>query len=383
MKRRNLAVRECVYLSLAVTIGPMKQTRQLILSFFLVALNLMFSSMASAVQMTELYQAQVPVADQGEAERARAIRSGLGQVLVKVTGNSQVLSNPEIVQSLSRAESMITEYGYVSYNPANSQDQPGLALNIHYAQAAVDRLARTQKLQIWPSDRPELLVWMVVDTLEQGRQFISVDEQPELLSLLGSAMKVRAAPLMVPLLDLADRSQLTEEDVWNFSAGQLADVAQRYKTDNWMAVRLYQSSNGQWRGARLLKTPDGEDLSSGVADSAAQLINQLVDEAVDRIAGRYAFIPQTNAQQLTLNVDQVTNFQSFSDVTGYLESLELVSKLIVDSVEGDRLGLRLDVEGDFSLLLDTLRRDSRLVEQTTADFPGAGPNEYLFRWHGR
>ncbi|TNF04794.1 MAG: DUF2066 domain-containing protein [Gammaproteobacteria bacterium] len=383
MKRQNLAARECVYLSLAVTIAPMKQTRQLILSLFLAMLSLTLSGVAGAAQETRLYQAQVPVADQGEAERARAIRSGLGQVLVKVTGNSQVLSNPAISQSLSRAENLITEYGYVSYNQPEVASEPGLALTIQYSQAAVDRLVRSQHLQIWPSDRPELLVWMVVDTLEQGRQFVSVDEQPVLLSILSNAMKVRAAPLMVPLLDLADRSQLTEEDVWNFSAGQLADVARRYNSDTWMAVRLYQGSNGQWRGARLLKTPDGEDLSSVVADTAQLLISQLVDEAVDRIATQYAFIPQSNAQQLTLNIEQVTNFQSFSDVTAYLESLELVRKVIVDYVEGDRLGLRLDVEGDISLLLDTLRRDSRLSEQPTTDFPGAGPSAYLFRWSGR
>lgn len=378
MKSGNLAVGECVYLSATDTIAPMKSSLLLKIVSLLCAVG--FSLAANAASVTNLYQAQVPVADQSVAERSRALRIGLGKVLVKVTGNSAVLADPEILQAMAGAEGYVTEYGYVGYTEPGASESKGLALNIHFAETSVDRLMRREQLQVWPSDRPELLVWMVIDGSSGGRQFVSSDDQPELLALLGHAMKERAAPLLMPLLDLTDRTTLTEEDAWNFNLERLAEASARYNSHAWMAVRLYQSSTGQWRGARLLKLEGSDNLRSLVADSPARLVEQLVSETVDTLASRYAFVPQSTDQELLLNIDHVENYQSFSDVTGYLESLELVSSVTVDYVDEDRLGLRLSMEGEASLLLDTLRRDGRMTEKVSSVVDGTPPNAYLFSW---
>ncbi len=378
MKSGNLAVGECVYLSATDTIAPMKSS--LLLKIVPLLWIVGFSLVANATSVTNLYQAQVPVADQSVAERSRALRIGLGKVLVKVTGNSAVLADPEILQAMAGAEGYVTEYGYVSYSEPGESGANGLALNIHFAETSVDRLMRREHLQVWPSDRPELLVWMVIDSADGGRQFVSADDQPTLLGLLDYAMKERAAPLLMPLLDLTDRMTLTEEDAWNFNLEKLTEASARYNSHAWMVVRLYQSATGQWRGARLLKLEGSDNLRSLVADSPALLVDQLVGETVDSLASRYAFVPQSTDQELVLNVDHVETYQSFSDVTSYLESLELVSSVIVDYVDEDRLGLRLSMEGDASLLLDTLRRDGRMTEKVASVVDGAVPNTYLFSW---
>lgn len=189
MKSGNLAVGECVYLSATDTIAPMKSS--LLLKIVPLLWIVGFSLVANATSVTNLYQAQVPVADQSVAERSRALRIGLGKVLVKVTGNSAVLADPEILQAMAGAEGYVTEYGYVSYSEPGESGANGLALNIHFAETSVDRLMRREQLQVWPSDRPELLVWMVIDSADGGRQFVSADDQPTLLGLLDYAMKER------------------------------------------------------------------------------------------------------------------------------------------------------------------------------------------------
>jgi len=361
----------------------MNRIRQLAIPVCVLVASLFGAALVEAKPVSDLYRAQVPVTNQGDAERNRALREGLGKVLVKVTGNSAVLSRPDIAELLSQASSLVTEYGYVELPPPGGDGEPGTAMSVHYSAAAVDRLVRQKQLQIWPADRPELLVWMVVDTPAGGKQFVSSEEQIELLSLLSRAMRERGAPLLVPLLDLGDRARLGEADVWNFNAEKLAEAAERYSSPTWMAVRLYQSSTGKWRGARLLQTEGGNTLESLVADSAPQLIDGLVAEAIDRLASEYAFTPQSTAQQLILNIEGVDTYQAFNEITDYLMSLELVSKLVVDYVDGERLGLSLSVEGDIPLLLDALRRDSRLDEQPVGDFPDAAISAYLFRWNDR
>ena len=53
-----------------------------------------------AETVTDLYHTVVPVSGQSGSERLRAMRVGLGKVLVKVTGDSQVLANGSYLNAM-------------------------------------------------------------------------------------------------------------------------------------------------------------------------------------------------------------------------------------------------------------------------------------------
>ena len=65
-----------------------------------------------------------------------------------------------------------------------------------------------------------------------------------------------------------------------------------------------------------------------------------------------------------LQLENINDYQSFYKATRYLKSLEVVRHLTVSEVDKDRLVLRLYMEGDINLLLDTLRRDKYMTEKT-------------------
>src|SRR5690554_1087201 len=65
-----------------------------------------------------LYESEIAVSSQGEAERNRAYREALEQVIVKVTGERRWLDNARIAQALSTAGSYVAE---VSYRAENMQ----------------------------------------------------------------------------------------------------------------------------------------------------------------------------------------------------------------------------------------------------------------------
>ena len=56
-----------------------------------------------AVQVDDLFKAEVEVADQSNSERKRAFREGLAEVLVKVSGRSSVMTEPMVAESLAKA----------------------------------------------------------------------------------------------------------------------------------------------------------------------------------------------------------------------------------------------------------------------------------------
>ncbi len=316
--------------------------------------------LARAETVNDLYRTVVPVADQSKAEQLRAMRIGLGKVLVKVTGDSQAITNV----AFSNPERYVTEFGYVGYRDPQAPEAAasGTGMSLSYAASAIDRLLRQYQLQVWPSDRPALLVWMVVDGAG-GKSFVTQENMPAAVSSLKLLMEDRGAPLILPLLDLQDTRNVSENDIWNLNFSKLALAAERYKTNAWLAIRFYQSSSGQWRAARLLNLNGEDDLQNVVANTLPALINKIIPEAVDSLARHYAYVPKMDTEEVMLHLENINDYKNFNQAVGYLESLEVVRRLTVGEVDDHRLMLRLFVEGEVNLLLDTLRRDKRMTEK--------------------
>ena len=359
-KQRTRSLRMCLF-TLCCYNRAMKNYKAVKNTLISLVLLALFALSAQAETVSNLYQTVVPVADQSRAEQLRAMRIGLGKVLVKVTGDSQSLTNVRF----SNPERYVTEFGYVSHGDpqATGSSSTGLGIKLNYAPSSINKLLRENQLQVWPSDRPGLLVWMVIDNSVSGRRFITSENMPKTVKALDVLMGDRGAPLILPLHDLQDTRNISENDVWNLNQAKLNAAAARYNTNAWMALRVYKSSTGQWRAARLLNLNGDDNLEELVANNLIGLMNKVVPGAVDKLASHYAYVPDTNAEEVLLQLENIHDYQNFYKATRYLESLEVVRHLTVSEVDKDHLLLRLFMEGDINLLLDTLRRDKRMTEK--------------------
>src|ERR1700722_17064182 len=98
----------------------MKKTWLIVLFLLLLSTTKVF-----AVKINSLYQGEVPVHSQSLQDRQQATQEALAQVLIKVSGNSQVISNPRIKSRLRMAASLIQEYTY-AYPRLPVPDKPYL-----------------------------------------------------------------------------------------------------------------------------------------------------------------------------------------------------------------------------------------------------------------
>ena len=103
--------------------------------------------------------------------------------------------------------------------------------------------------------------------------------------------------------------------------------------------------------------------------------SDVVPAAADKLASRYAYVPQDVARELVIQLDNINDYRAYREVTGFIESLEPVRTLAVDYVDADRVGLRVSVEGEAALLLGMLRRDSRITERLSDR-----PEHHRFSW---
>ena len=90
-----------------------------------------------------LYTAQVPVASQSDEDRAEALKTALGQIIVRVSGEAGVLAKPEIAKALGQAERYVQQFQYQQdVVTEGGQQQVRLTLVAQFDREAVDRLAR-------------------------------------------------------------------------------------------------------------------------------------------------------------------------------------------------------------------------------------------------
>ena len=95
-----------------------------------------------AVHAGGLYTAQVPVASQSDADRAEALKTALGQILVRVGGDAGVLTRADVVKALGQAERYVQQFQYQQdVVTEGGQPQIRLTLVAQFDRDAVDRLA--------------------------------------------------------------------------------------------------------------------------------------------------------------------------------------------------------------------------------------------------
>ncbi len=339
------------------------------------------ASVAQGATVQNLYSATVPIAAQSEAERRKAVRQGLADVLVKMSGTRAVLNNVAVRAALTQSESYMLEFGYATQVGADGS--PRNALTVRYAAPLVDQLLREQQLPIWPANRPEWVVWVVLDR-PAGLQFVAADGDGNLYAQLEQAFSRRGLGYQLPLLDLQDQLTLSTEQAWNFDAAALHAAARRYAAEYGFVVRYGRTSSG-WEGGWLVAGAGTGESGTVSAQSIDALLVAAVDAAVDRFAPRFAYAGGGSQTKASLTLENITSYQIYADALALVKTLEMVSNVQVTQVEGDLLHLSVNVEGDAQILLAALQRDTALTLVTpTASMSSAQPTpySYRFRWRG-
>ncbi len=352
-----------------------------------------FSAYAGADIVANLHSVIVPVANQDDKERLKAMSIGLESVLVKITGESQSLDS----LGYPNPESFVEDFSYVGYvDPLQIKNaNSGLGISLNYSPLEVEKLIQKYRLKIWPADRHFLLAWIVVEDPVEGLRFMTQKEFPEAIEALRALMDNRGAPLAFPLLDLQDTKNFFEVDVWSLDQKKLSIASDRYVAKSWVAVRLFQRSSGQWDASWIFSENNSIESKHTMANNLPKLFGEMVPDIVDTLASRYSYIPKESTQKIVLQLQNINDHVSLREALSYLESLEVVRDLRINIVDQDRVSLELYIEGDELLLLEAFRRDRRIKENVSnfknaalvdAEKRGATflPKQQLqFIWQGR
>lgn len=365
-------------------------------ALLLTGLQALIVQPVSALQVTGLYSQQVPVSNDGAAERNRAFREALAAVVVKVTGDPRWLEAPSIERAIAQAQNYVEATSYFSEsvqlpledNTADSDvdgDQFYTAeqriISVNFAAALIDELLASANIPVWDSNRPSVLVWMVLQSSSGEREFLTVDSNPEIVKLMQDFAAARGLPIIFPVLDFEDRRTLSENTAWNLDQSAISSASARYGADSILAGRLHFTASGELVGLWQFQFQDGAEVFDGFDNELQSYLYAPLNRITTQLAGYFAILPESvDGESIRLRVDGIKNLTAYSSLLNYVENLGLVETVTTAEVDGERIELQLGLVGDTRQLYEqiALDRDLMPINNTVEDSSRATMLHY--RW---
>jgi len=317
------------------------------------ALLLSFAGFSNAAKVENLYRANFEVESQDPAERERLVAAGLGRVLMRVSGRESLPASDTLNFALGQAARYLQQFGY-------DRSASGFDLNLNYSRSAIDGLLRKADLPIWPDNRPQVLLWLVQDNIDQ-RALMAPAEVPGVLQTINTLSADRGLPISLPLMDLDDRIALSRDQAWQLDEAALAQASERYPNDATVLGRMSLTGSGQWRGSWLLLDRGHIRLFDAVAMDMESLIEDGLNKVASYLGQQHAIVASpVGLKPEIMQFSGVADFKSYVKILNYLNTMAMVRYAEPELIDGQKMRLRLFIDGQLQQLTDAIALDSVL-----------------------
>ncbi|MDG1462940.1 MAG: DUF2066 domain-containing protein [Gammaproteobacteria bacterium] len=313
---------------------------------------LVLTGLAQAARVQGLYSAEVELAANTANARSAAFSQALAEVLVKVTGQNAVVERQR--ELFPNASQFIQQYRNLDAG----------RIWVQFDERAVREVLDTATLPVWGAERPAVVVWMVIDE-GQGQRSILGTADNSIISNVGNTdayrkilierANARGLPIILPLLDAEDLSQVSAADIWGGFGDVTLAASKRYGADVALIGRLRKSgSEGvQVRWSLLIAESKTPEWNGSIADGP--------DGVADILALQLATFA-ASADAIILTVKDMKTLDQYATVLNYLRSLPVVEYVGVSRVMGTAVEFAVTSRSDSDRLKRDIRRGNLLYE---------------------
>ena len=349
------------------------------LLLFVTLLSGVFSSApVHALLVQGLYEQEIAVQDQGDAERIRAYREGLTAVILKITGEERHLGNAAVERAVRDAQSYVQE---VSYRTDSTGPEPRTLISVSFDSALVNQMLMSSGVPVWDRDRPAVLLWLSVQNATGQRELLSADSEHPMLEIVREFSRVRGLPVLIPVMDLEDRRNLPADMAWSLDEAAIRNASARYGADAILSGRLLESPNGDLVGLwQFLFRGSAETFDAFERDLSVYTLGTL-NQVTAQLARHFAFnsLEAPANSRVTVRVEGMDSATDYVNLMAYMDNLAVVDTVAAALLDGS--GIELDVRLSSSAFLFTefiaLGRDLQPLE-----VPGQSTEQSVlhFRW---
>ncbi len=341
------------------------------------------SAYADVVQ--KLYEASLPLESRQTELSQALVREGLRQVFVRVSGQTSIDTNAVIAEALANPQPFLSQYNF--RRQFSDSEQVKLKLEMSFSPRQVNATLQSADLPVWSANRPSVLVWAMVDTLE-GRRLLSAEEPSAVLDALQAEAYRRGLALQFPLLDLEDRSNLSVDALWMMVESEVRRASERYRPSYILMGKATELSSGSWLASWAVLEGELSQRLDAQGFDPREMLAPAIDLLADSQARQYALAGTAFQEKGNLiEVEGLPNFRDYAQMLVYLESLAVVQHANVVWAKGDRMVLDLVLKDSFSKAQRFLLLDGRLQllseqELSNTNSSSGLPVQARYQWRG-
>lgn len=318
----------------AIRAGTPRTTLLRQIHLLIVAAMFLLASFGAAAQRVEgdraraegIYATEVQVNGQGETERNAALARGLAQVLGKLSGDRGAASRPGVGTELRQARTYVKSYDYRQDEGLGPTGAPSFrtTLVIQYDEEAVNDLAATLGIPIWPQPRPKPVLWLAIDD-GSGPRLVGLPQVNAARPALNRAVE-RGYKLGLPTGNAAEQAAVGA--IWRGDSAAVARASARYSPPMQLIGKLYRDTTAGWK-ADWTFVDAGKVLAnwSQTGTDARQLMSGGADGAADALMKRYAKRAPTGEPGVYhVTFTGIDSSDDFIRLAGYLQKLAVVRR---------------------------------------------------------
>ena len=352
---------------------------------------LLYLPAAIAVEVPGLYRATVRVESRNnEQERRRAVSEAMQEVLGKVSGLNGGLNQASIRRALNNPEPYVQSWSTqaslqpVDPNAEISELREVISIQVTFYETEIQRLLDENNIPIWPANRPETLVWLVVQDELGERQMLSSGNSggDGIVTELQAFADQRGLPILFPLLDLEDQLRLNANVLWELDETAILNASLRYRAESILAMRLYRSLSGEVLARSLYLFRDNAFGYEEFDSDQEEFLLSSINLATVELSQYYAVLLSAANNSISINfrVDGINSPADYAALIAYLNTLEGVSSYTLKQANADSLTFQLETGDQLRQLVETIALQPSLQELTELSRDGTDVSmHYLWK----
>ncbi|OBU25755.1 DUF2066 domain-containing protein [Photobacterium kishitanii] len=327
-----------------------------------------------AATVNDLYQTQVTLIGNDQQADQAAREQGLANVLVKISGNTDILNNPAIKTAITNSGSYISQFGY-------SQVDGQRAIDLSFDKNQIKQLLIQSKASIWKDQRPNILVWMV-DSDGQQRNILWDQSTNALINDTKQAADSRGLPLTFPVGDIIDATAVNVSDLWGNFIDPIAAASTRYHADGVLLVKALQQPNSNvslnWQfypqQPSKIASADTQPITGTTSGTLAQTSTKMINQVTDYLAHKYAVVLGGVAGgQINIEVDNIQSTEDFFALEKMLNNLTTVGSANAMRIKGNSVIFQLNLQGSEQAFRQEISHDDQVHQTQSAVAFAADP----------
>ncbi len=339
----------------------------------------------------KLYEASVQV-DEKSTEN-ELINKAFAQVLIKVSGRSDIGQSPHYTSILEQSKNTISQFRYdnklIADNSAavsieslskevsikESEQKKQKWFWVKFNSKSVDALLKNANIAVWSNARPATLVWFSQEINGQ-RLLQSQYEVPEVHKILQQASLQRGITLKFPFMDLQDQNSISSNDIWNNYSDTILLASRRYLAQTTLTIRLFQEKSGLWNSQWTLLLLGKSQLWTIKDKDKTVVLNSGVNKLTDKLAQQFTsnfnrndILIDEDKEIILLQINNVRGYPAFKKLNAYFSSLASVRSATLLKVEQDHVIYKVKFLGDKNTLIQEIKLMDLLqaVERNNVD----------------